>query len=130
MAPLYSPNEKWHPSFPSQIKSKCRRAYFLPHCISTERRTINITYGSFGHVGRILNSDSDNKHDPSKLFQEVCLPLFSVMSAMGRKKIDYFSLDVEGWEEHILKTIPFESLDIKVRARSGVGNANTLYKLT
>ena len=123
-------NEKWDPSFPSQIKSKCRRAYFLPHCISTERRTINITYGSFGHVGRILNSDSDNKHDPSKLFQEVCLPLFSVMSAMGRKKIDYFSLDVEGWEEHILKTIPFESLDIKVRARSGVGNANTLYKLT
>ena len=33
---------------------------------------------------------------------------------MGNPKIDYFSFDVEGSELDILKTIPFEKIDIHV----------------
>ena len=41
-----------------------------------------------------------------------CFPLLSVMLAMNQTHIDYFSLDVEGVEFDILKTIPFDKLDI------------------
>ena len=36
------------------------------------------------------------------------------MLALNRTKIDYFSLDVEGYELPILRTIPFDKLDISV----------------
>ena len=36
------------------------------------------------------------------------------MLALGRTHIDYFSLDVEGVELDVLKTIPFEKINISV----------------
>ena len=36
------------------------------------------------------------------------------MLALNRSRIDYFSLDVEGLELPILKSIPFDKLDIAV----------------
>jgi hypothetical protein len=43
-----------------------------------------------------------------------CFPLYSYLLALNRTKIDYFSLDVEGSELDVLRTIPFEKLDIRV----------------
>ena len=41
-----------------------------------------------------------------------CFPILSVMLAMNQTHIDYFSLDVEGFEMDILETVPFDKLDI------------------
>ena len=41
-----------------------------------------------------------------------CFPLYSILLAMNQTHVDYFSLDVEGFELEILKTIPFDKLDI------------------
>lgn len=43
----------------------------------------------------------------------VCFPLYSFMLALNRTTIDFFSLDIEGDELNVLKTIPFDKLDIK-----------------
>ena len=43
-----------------------------------------------------------------------CLPVYSILLALNRKTVDYFSLDVEGAELKVLKTIPFDKVDIKV----------------
>ncbi|CAG7816645.1 unnamed protein product [Allacma fusca] len=43
-----------------------------------------------------------------------CLPLFSLLSAIGVKTVDFFSLDVEGFEMGVLESIPFDLLTIKV----------------
>lgn len=43
-----------------------------------------------------------------------CFPLYSMLLAMERTHVDYFSLDVEGYEPYILKTIPFDKLNITV----------------
>ena len=43
-----------------------------------------------------------------------CFPLYSILLAVGRTRIDYFSLDVEGHELLVLNTIPFDKVDIKV----------------
>ena len=42
-----------------------------------------------------------------------CIPLHSLLLALNQTHIDYFSLDVEGVELDILKTIPFDKLDIR-----------------
>ena len=44
----------------------------------------------------------------------LCLPFYSILLAMGNPTVDYFSLDVEGAELQILKTIPWDDVDIKV----------------
>ena len=46
--------------------------------------------------------------------QVQCFPLYSLLLAIKRTKIDFFSLDIEGYELHVLKTIPFEKVDITV----------------
>ena len=43
-----------------------------------------------------------------------CFPLFSVILALDNPTVDYLSLDIEGAEEAVLKTIPWDKVDIKV----------------
>ncbi len=43
-----------------------------------------------------------------------CFPFYSVLLASNRTTIDFLSLDVEGHEIKILKTIPWDRVDIKV----------------
>ncbi len=41
-----------------------------------------------------------------------CFPLESILLALNQTHVDYFSLDVEGLELDILKTIPFNRIQI------------------
>ena len=41
-----------------------------------------------------------------------CLPLFTLLAALDFPTVDFFSLDVEGAELGILKTIPWEKVKI------------------
>jgi hypothetical protein len=43
-----------------------------------------------------------------------CFPLESLMAALNRTRIDYLSLDIEGAELDVLKTIPWDRLDIRI----------------
>ncbi len=43
-----------------------------------------------------------------------CLPLYTILLAMGNPTVNYFSLDIEGAEFPVLKTIPWDKVDIQV----------------
>ena len=43
-----------------------------------------------------------------------CFPLYSVLLAAGLTSLDLLSLDVEGIEYLVLKTLPWHKVDIKV----------------
>ena len=43
-----------------------------------------------------------------------CFPIYSVLQALGNPKISYFSLDIEGAEYTVLKTIPWHRIDIRL----------------
>ena len=42
-----------------------------------------------------------------------CLPLFSLLLALGNPTVDFLSLDIEGAEYQVLKTIPWDKVDIR-----------------
>lgn len=81
---------------------------------------------SKGHTGRV----DLNKNDPSKRKAKIvpCFPLETILLALNRTQIDYLSLDVEGVELEVLKTIPFDRIDIEVMTVEylhGVGGKRT-----
>ena len=43
-----------------------------------------------------------------------CIPLTSIIKALGNPTIDYLSLDIEGAELQVLESISFDDVDIKV----------------
>ena len=65
---------------------------------------------SSGGAGE-LNVDN-RKEGPSGQMMVPCFPFETLLLALNRTTVDYFSLDVEGFELDILKTIPFDRLDI------------------
>jgi hypothetical protein len=70
------------------------------------------TYRSWFNLGKVV-SQSAGKHG-DRYVDVLCFPLYSVLKAMNVTKVDYFSLDVEGSEMDVLKTIPFDEIDITV----------------
>jgi hypothetical protein len=74
---------------------------------------MTVTFGAWNHVGRIIAAD-ESVAEQKNLVNVTCLPLYSILMALDNPTIDYFSLDVEGSELAILKTIPFSQVTIKV----------------
>ena len=51
-----------------------------------------------------------------------CFPFYSIIKALNRTRIDFFSLDIEGDELAILQTIPWDKVDIRMLAVEYVHN--------
>ena len=74
---------------------------------------MNVKYRQNFNVGKVMSEGAPLKKDVN--YTDVtCFPLFGVLRAMNVSKVDYFSLDVEGNEMDVLRTIPFDDLDITV----------------
>ena len=76
-----------------------------------------VTYRQAFNLGKVMKI-SDNKSNIAKrstFTNVVCFPLFGVLKALNVTKVDYFSLDVEGNEMDVLRTIPFDDIDITVK---------------
>ena len=48
-----------------------------------------------------------------EIVQMQCLPLYSLLLALGNPTVDFLSLDIEGAEFQVLKTIPWDKVDIR-----------------
>ena len=44
-----------------------------------------------------------------------CVPLYSILLAANRSRIDYLSIDVKGQELKVLLTVPWNRVDITVK---------------
>ena len=75
---------------------------------------MNVKYRQNFNLGKVM-SDSTAIKDGNNYTEVTCFPLFGVLRAMNVTKVDYFSLDVEGNEMDVLRTIPFDDLDITVK---------------
>jgi hypothetical protein len=91
---------------------KKRNVTLVPACLNLINKPKMSDFPSAFYAGsRIADSAS------SSTVKVQCLPLYSILLALNRTKIDIFSLDIEGHELTVLKTIPFDKVDIKVNFR-------------
>jgi len=132
-----------NPDYHRALLDKNRRAFVLNTCLSTERRPATVRMQPAGVYGGIV----DKMHQSHLTFisavmkPEVavnCFPLNTIMAALGISHVDYFSLDVEGPEIEILRTVDWTRLHIDVitveyrinsRSRMRIDEAATLKKL-
>ena len=97
-------------------RSKNRKSFLLPHCLSLSTQTMVVTYKQQFNKGKVMKTSDNVKQLKGNQFTDViCFPLFGVLKTLNVTKVDYFSLDVEGNEMDVLRSIPFEDVDITVK---------------
>lgn len=67
------------------------------------------------NIGRISENKAGEQH-PGHIDVQ-CFPIFSYILALNITHVDYFSLDIEGDELDVLKTLPFDKVDITVSTK-------------
>ena len=94
-----------------------RKAWSVETCLSTNTRPETMWFDLRGSVrnessreamaGLVLEENSET-------VKMQCLPLYSLLLALGNPTVHYLSLDIEGAELPVLKTIPWQKVDIRV----------------
>lgn len=102
------------PSYYTQLLGKNRKSWSINACLSPVNRTSFITFGEMGDGrGHVVMEGTQEKFEAKTKYIVPCFTLESMMLALNRSTIGFFSLDVEGAEAQVLKTINFQKLDIK-----------------
>ncbi|XP_046647290.1 uncharacterized protein LOC124337230 [Daphnia pulicaria] len=84
----------------------------FPTKVSFQPKSVDSGHSHIEGAAKTLQKPGIPGVDPAMLTVQ-CFPFYSVLLAVGRTQIDFFSLDVEGHELKILKTIPWHKVDIK-----------------
>ncbi|KAL3881308.1 hypothetical protein ACJMK2_027761 [Sinanodonta woodiana] len=101
-----------------RLRSKHRNAYLINACLSTNTKPSIVTFNAANEMGHVIQSDEDRRWVQEKLnkwdlIEVPCFPLFSILLALEQMEVDYFSLDIEGYELAVLKSIPFDKVKIR-----------------
>jgi len=135
---LIEPN----PEYFAQILKKNRRAYVLNACLSSKRKPMTDNLVPAGVIGGVVGQMTPTRLRAIKASKRLqipvqCFPLNSVMASINVSHVDYLSLDVEGPEMEILRTIDWTRLQIdvitveyRIYGANGVNTMATLKKLS
>lgn len=98
-----------------QMITKQRKAWLSPACLAPVSHPTSVQFQQEENQGHIVGKqDKDSPGSEMGAVVDVqCFPLYSYLLALNQTTVDYFSLDVEGAELSVLKTIPWEKVDIK-----------------
>ena len=116
---LVEPN----PDALAELLLKNRRATVFPRCLSTKTTPEVVKFDAAGLIGGIIHKGRepggfvpDNVKLPydRRTIEMQCFPLYTVLMALGNPTVDLFSLDIEGAELQVLKTIPWDKVNIRV----------------
>ena len=50
----------------------------------------------------------------SKKIMVLCVPIGEILEVLGMRRIDFWSLDIEGSDLDVLKTFPWNKVDVEV----------------
>ena len=88
-----------------------RKVWSSSACLSTKTRPEIVPFTSRSVENGSAGIARERGEDT---FDVQCLPLYSLVMALGNLTINYLSLDIEGAELPVLQTLPWDSLDIEV----------------
>jgi len=104
---------------PYNLAGKNRKAFISPVCLSTKTRPEIVKFDLHAFrddnkkpisMGGIVSDEVQG----SEIYKVQCIPLYSLLLAMGNPTVNYFILDIEGAELQVLRTIPWDKVDIEV----------------
>ena len=109
---LIEPNDD---SF-QKLLGKNRNAYSVNTCLSSGPRAERVNFHDLGTRSGVVGRGpySPKGRTNATLNTKICVPLYSLLLAMDNPIVDFFSLDVEGAEINILKSLPWDKIVIKV----------------
>ncbi|KAA0199613.1 hypothetical protein HAZT_HAZT008559 [Hyalella azteca] len=84
------------------VRKKNRKAWTVGACLSTKP-----------HPHSISSDEVNATSHQAGVIEVQCLPIYSLLLALNVTTVNYFSLDVEGFELEVLKTIPWDKVDIQ-----------------
>ncbi|XP_042229106.1 protein Star-like isoform X2 [Homarus americanus] len=95
------------------LRKRGRRAHSIHACLSPYPFPREVTFKQSDTMGHIVNGGDDaSRHG---IFTRVkCFPLYSLLLALNTTRLDLLSLDVEGAELQVLRTVPWEAVRIEV----------------
>ncbi|XP_076169651.1 uncharacterized protein LOC143147854 isoform X2 [Ptiloglossa arizonensis] len=105
----------------SKMLLKNRKAYLTPTCLGIEPYPTVSSFLMGQNVGRLHEPNATDSHlpnSPDVVHSGVhitvqCFPFIHYMMALNITTVNYFSLDIEGNELQVLKTIPFDMINIE-----------------
>ncbi|CAH1788713.1 unnamed protein product [Owenia fusiformis] len=99
-----------------ELVNKNRKAYSSDTCLSILHHPFEIPFKLNRNLGRIMDTEDEySNEDPDVNIVPIqCFPFYSYLLALKVTHVDYFSLDVEGLELEVLRTIPFHKITIDV----------------
>lgn len=126
------------PSLYKTIEEKNRNAYILNACIANSKPIISRFRVHKALTGRLAEMnlkhqkriDLESGTDIIKFGYFPCFSLKTIMKAIDISHVDYFSLDVEGGELDVLKSINFNELDIETFSIEHNGFEETRDRIT
>ncbi|XP_059470046.1 uncharacterized protein LOC132193414 [Neocloeon triangulifer] len=88
--------------------AKQRNAALLPTCLSlTTKPKLSAFKAGLGEASKVDASNNET-------FKVHCMPLQTIILALNQKTVDFLRLSIGGSEAEVLKSIPFDKVDIKV----------------
>ncbi|XP_018019482.1 uncharacterized protein LOC108675939 isoform X2 [Hyalella azteca] len=81
--------------------------------LQKNRKAWSVMFKQSGTVGQIKGDVDDSAANKDGVVEVQCLPIYSILLALNVTTVHYFSLDVEGVELEVLKTIPWDKVDIQ-----------------
>jgi len=96
-----------------ELVSKKRRAWSVQNCLSTQQTPETVNFSMSGSSKATMAGIVVGNETQGETVEMQCLPLYSMILALGNPTVDFLSLDIEGAEFQVLKNIPWESVDIR-----------------
>ena len=107
-----------------RMSRRNRKAWKSPVCLSLEPYPTRVTFQpSRGLIIFLSKADQDwakakkNTWWEKKTGEDItvqCFPLYSILLALNQTTVDFFSLDIDGHELRVLKTIPWDKVHVRV----------------
>ena len=102
------------PSLYEQLVSKNRSAWAVRTCLSTKRRPETIRFSLVGSSEETQPGIlAEGATGVGETVEMQCMPIYSLLLAIGNPTVDFLSLDIEGAEYQVLRTIPWDKVDIR-----------------
>ncbi|KAA0202958.1 hypothetical protein HAZT_HAZT009340 [Hyalella azteca] len=94
------------------VHKKNRMAWTVGACLSTMPYPHSVMFEQQFNLRKISSNDVDLTLNMTNVIEVQCLPIYSLLLALIATTVHYFSLDVKGFELEVLKTIPWDKVDI------------------